>query len=100
MGDKRREDDDFDIGESMPGTTGDSNGTHHDDRESPMANIHNRRDGELIELEDDTDPSEKHPDHEPKELDEKEKEEKIAAKYASRYSHYWPDDDPDESSEE
>lgn len=103
MGDKRREDEHFKVGESMPGTKGDSEGTG--DADSPMENIHNRRDGELLSKEeteeylDDTDPSEIHPNHDPKELTEEEKKEKIAAKYESRYSQYWPDDDSDDSSE-
>jgi len=84
----------------MPGTTGDSNGTHHDNYESPMEIIHNRRDGELVEIEEETDPAEKHPQHEPKELDEEEKKEKIEAKYAGRYSQYWPDDKSGDSSED
>lgn len=35
----------------MPGTVGDSEGTHHDNRLSPMARIHNRRDGDLLSYE-------------------------------------------------
>ncbi|MHC3379060.1 hypothetical protein [Haloarcula sp. H-GB5] len=48
MGKKRRKNKEHKIGESMPGTVGDSKGTYHDDASSPMANVHNRRNGELI----------------------------------------------------
>lgn len=51
MTNKRREDDAHDIGDSKPGDVGDSNGTHHDNGETPMARIHNRRDGELLSKE-------------------------------------------------
>jgi len=71
---------------------------HVDDTDSPMANIHNRRDGELLSKEEaekfvEDDSSETHRQREPtedkEELDEEEKKEKIAAKYAKRYSKYW-----------
>ena len=45
---KRRKDDTHDIGDSKPGDVGDSKGTHHDTEDTPMARIHNRRDGELL----------------------------------------------------
>lgn len=44
----RREDKSHDVGDSKPGDVGDSKGTHHDRQDSPMARIHNRRDGELM----------------------------------------------------
>jgi hypothetical protein len=45
---KRRKDDAHDIGDSKPGDVGDSKGTLHDKGDTPMARIHNRRDGELL----------------------------------------------------
>jgi len=109
MGKKRRNDEDFTIGESAPGTTGDSDGTDHDGPKSPMAIIHDRREGELLsaaeveEFLNPTDPSEIHPHHEPKEIssesydgddlaDEDIEKIKTVKKYEGRYSDYWPDE--------
>lgn len=45
---RRRSDKSHDIGDSSPGTVGDSDGTIHDQGNTPMARIHNRRHGELM----------------------------------------------------
>gem|GEM_PF-4609181 len=116
MGKKRRKDKSFKIGESTPGTTGDSGEKSHDQSDSPMAEIHNRRDGELLSKEEideflnPREPSEIHPHHEPKErtsepyegrnlTDEEIDKLKVAKKYRNRYSHYWSDDEELEDEE-
>jgi hypothetical protein len=48
VGKKRRKDDAHDIGDSKPGDVGDSKGTLQDQGGTPMARIHNRREGELL----------------------------------------------------
>lgn len=47
MGNRRRKDKNFKIGESSPGTVGDSKGNSGEST-SPMVNIHNRRRGKLL----------------------------------------------------
>lgn len=47
MGGKRRSDDDHDVGDSKPGTTGDRR-PERDEVASPMARIHDRRAGDLL----------------------------------------------------
>src|SRR6056297_3517962 len=97
MGKRRRKDKNHDVGDSMPGTVGDSDGTVHDEQDGPTfnpedvtvpesSNNHsdqqeksksNRHDNEVSEPDEDSKDSQK---------------KSTRMKYAKRYGDSWPDD--------
>jgi len=106
MGNKRRKDKNHKIGDSAPGTVGDSKGTYHGDSNSPMANIHNRRSGELLSYEevDEYLHPEKYEDESGSKAEHSDDQGSDqydyqygfpltqAEKSALKYGHYWPEE--------
>lgn len=98
MGKRRRKDKNHDVGDSMPGTVGDSDGT-----------VHDRQDGATFTPEDVTVPepssshskqqeeseSNQHDDNETSESDRESvdsQEKSTRMKYAGKYGDSWPED--------
>jgi hypothetical protein len=102
VSEKRREDEAHDIGDSTPGTVGDSDGMSDDDPESPMTNVRNRRHGELLTeseteafLDDseDTRPTQKSREERLSEEEyERQEREKLVHRSAKNYGHYWSEE--------
>jgi hypothetical protein len=102
VSEKRREDEAHEVGDSTPGTVGDSDGTSHDDPESPTVDIRDRQQGELLsesETEDflddseDTRPKQKSREERLSEEEyERQEREKLVHRSAKNYGHYWSEE--------
>lgn len=93
MGKRRREDDAHDVGDSMPGTVGDSEGTIHDRRGGPSF------DPEEVDVPHEDNEQSNHQQDErrnnqPKESESQDHQESEAEttrmKYAKKYGDSWP----------
>jgi len=91
MGDQRRKDKVHDIGDSMPGTVGDSKGTIHDQRGGPSFNPEDVTIPSETEDNHNTN-TEDEPSDDTKQVQEQSNEKSTRMKYAEKYGDTWPED--------
>lgn len=91
MGNRRRKDEAHDIGDSMPGTIGDSQGTIHDSQGGPSFDPSEA----VVPKENNKQSNRQHEDDSSSESDTvSEKSESVSTrmKYAKKYGDSWPED--------
>lgn len=95
MGNRRRKDEDHDVGDSMPGTVGDSNGTVHDRRSGPTFDPDEAAVPEPTSHQEESERSERKAEEETSESDTdsiKTEEKTARMESAEKYGDSWPED--------
>jgi hypothetical protein len=98
MGKRRRKDKNHDVGDSMPGTVGDSDGTAHDGQDGPSFTPEDVKVTEPSgshSKQQEKSESSRHGDNDTSESDKESvdsQEKSTRMKYAERYGNSWPED--------
>jgi hypothetical protein len=92
VGKKRRQDEAHDVGDSMPGTVGDSDGTIHDRRGGPTFNDEEVTVPGESNTQKNNQDTESETNDEETSVDDEDNGQSTRMKYAKRYGDSWPED--------
>lgn len=95
MGNRRRKDEDHNVGDSMPGTVGDSDGAVHDRRSGPTFYPDEAAVPESTSHQEESERAKRETEEETSESDTdsvETEEETTRMKYAEKYGDSWPED--------